>query len=74
MSDSAKSKSEEKVDTIPEKHLELPDGAAFTSRSPKVDILEMIAISERYLPIVNGQPDFVERKIREAITVPFSLR
>lgn len=73
MSESPKSKHEALVHALISSPLELPDGSSFSSVSVRMDIKEMVALSERYLPIVNSQPDFVERKIREAIDAPFIL-
>lgn len=38
-----------------------------------MDLLQMIAASEMYLSILNSRPDFKERKMREAFSVPFEL-
>ena len=73
MSESPRSKSEELVHTLLVSPLELPDGASFASIPGTVDIKEMITLSERYLPIINSRPDFIETKIREALDVPFVL-
>jgi hypothetical protein len=73
MNKSPKSKSEALVHDLLANPLELPDGEFFSSVAPKLDAKEMFALSERYLPIINARPDFIERKIREAFDVPFSL-
>jgi hypothetical protein len=51
----------------------LPDGSAFTSQSVKVGISEIIALSQKLLPISNSRPDFIERKKAAAIPVGFTL-
>lgn len=73
MDESSKSKGEEIARKLLEDPLELPDGAGFCSVRPKMAILQMVAISEKYLPILNAQPDFIEKKRKLAFGVPFSL-
>jgi hypothetical protein len=73
MGDCQKSNNNHIAQKLPSNHLELPDGAAFASSAPKMDVLQMIVASEVYLPILNSRPDFEERKIREAFSVPFEL-
>jgi hypothetical protein len=73
MSDSFRSKADELVEGLLKNPLEFPDGAEFASIAVPLDIKQMVALCERYLPILNSQPDFVERKKREAIREPFVL-
>jgi hypothetical protein len=73
MSDSRQSKKTETVTESPSTLLTLPDGSSFTSQSVKVDIKEIIALSEKLLPISNSRPDFIERKKSSAIPVRFVL-
>lgn len=73
MNESPKSKHEELLHSLLAIRLDFPDGAAFSSVQLKVRVEEMLALSERYLPISNARPDFVAKKIREAIDAPFSL-
>lgn len=53
--------------------LELPDGTGFASVAVKPGIRDMIALSETFLPIINAQPDFKEKKKGEAFDEPFVL-
>lgn len=73
MSESDNSKNRESTDSAIRDPLDLPDGTGFVAVTPRVDIQEMIAMSERYLPILNSRPDFVEKKKRSSIDVPFEL-
>lgn len=73
MSESPNSKSDKFLDDLIHNPLELPDGASFVSVGSKVTIQQMIALSEKHLPALNSQPDFIEKKIKMAINVPFSF-
>jgi hypothetical protein len=53
--------------------IRLPDGACFASESVKVNITEILALSEKLLPISNSRPDFIDRKKATAIPVPLVL-
>ncbi len=67
------SKGDALVQSLLANPLDLPVERSFSSVAPKLDAQEMAALSERYLPMTNARPDFVERKIRESFDVPFSL-
>ena len=73
MNESPKRNGDEIARSLMEEPLELPDGTAFSAVAPKMTVLEMIALSERYLPILNSRPDFVEKKRKAAFGVPFTL-
>ena len=73
MSESPNSKSNKPTDDLLSNPLELPDGALFVSVAAKLPIQQMIALSENQLPTLNSQPDFIEKKRKMAINVPFSL-
>jgi hypothetical protein len=73
MSDSRQSKKAETVTESPSTLLNLPNGSSFTSQSVKVEIKEIIDLSEKLLPISNSRPDFIERKKSSAIPVRFVL-
>jgi hypothetical protein len=73
MSDSRQSKIAEAVAELLDAPVNLPNGSAFASQSVKVDISEIIALSEKLLPISNSRPDFIERKKSTAIPVRFTL-
>jgi hypothetical protein len=73
MSDSLNSSNNQIAQRLLSDYLDLPDGSGFASCGPKMDPLLMIVASEVYLPILNSRPDFKERKIREAFSVPFEL-
>lgn len=73
MSASSESKTDDLVQRLLANPLHLPDGKSFVSATPKLDVRQMIALSEKYLSIINSQPDFVEKKKRTAIDVPFVL-
>jgi hypothetical protein len=72
MSDSSNSTSEQIVKLIGEP-LNLPDGSCFVSDAPTVPILQMIALSEKFLPILNSHPDFIEKRKKLAIKEAFFL-
>lgn len=73
MSDSRQSKTAEAVAESPSPLLNLPNGSSFVSQNVKVDLREIIALSEKLLPIANSRPDFIERKKSSAIPVRFVL-
>jgi hypothetical protein len=73
MSDSQQSKIAEAVAELLGAPVNLPNGSAFASQSVKVGISEIIALSEKLLPISNSRPDFIERKKSTAIPVRFTL-
>lgn len=73
MNDSRRSKIAEAVAQLLDAPVNLPNGSSFTSQSVKVDISEIIALSERLLPMSNARPDFIERKRSSAIPVRFVL-
>lgn len=73
MSESKKSQGDEIARKLLDNSLELPDGTGFSSIAPKMTVQEMVALSERYLPILNSQPDFIEKKRKAAFGVPFVL-
>jgi hypothetical protein len=73
MSDSRQSKKADTGTEPPSTLLNLPNGSSFVSQRVNVDIKEIIALSERLLPISNSRPDFIERKKSSAIPVRFVL-
>ena len=73
MSDSRQSKIAEAVTKLLDAPATLPNGSSFGSQSVKVDIKEIIALSERLLPIANARPDTIERKRSSAIPARFVL-
>lgn len=73
MNDSFESRANQIVHRLLEEPLEFPDGSGFSSTTVPLDIKQMIALCEKYLPILNSQPDFIERKKREAIRESFIL-
>jgi hypothetical protein len=73
MNGSASSKSDDIVRRLLDDPLELPDGTGFSAIPAQCSIKEIVAISERYLPLVNSHPEFVERKMRSVIDEPFAL-
>lgn len=73
MSDSQKKSGDEIARSLIQEPLELPDGQGFSSIGPKMSVAEMVALSERYRPILNSAPDFIEKKRRAAFGVLFAL-
>jgi hypothetical protein len=73
MSDSRQSKKAETVTESPSTLLNLPNGSSFASQRVEVDIKEIIALSEKLLPISNSRPNFIEIKKSSAIPVRFVL-
>jgi hypothetical protein len=73
MSDSQNSNSNDIAQRLLSDPLDLPDGAGFVSSVPRMDLLQMIKVSELYLPILNSRPDYKEQKMRKAFSVPFEL-
>ncbi len=73
MSESQKPSGDEIARRLIENPLELPDGTGFSAVVPNMSVKEMVALSERYLPILNSQPDFIEKKRKAAFGVPFIL-
>jgi hypothetical protein len=53
--------------------ISLPDGSRFSSTPIKLTIYEMIALSERYLPILNSDPNFESKRRETAFDKPFVL-
>ena len=72
MSESSNSRNEQ-LKTLLNDPLHLPDGSSFSSATPKMTAEQMISLSERLLPLVNSQPDFIEKRKRLAIDKPFVL-
>jgi hypothetical protein len=73
MSESQKPSGDEIARRLIEDPLELPDGTGFSAVAPTLSVEEMVALSEKYLPILNSQPDFIEKKRKSAFGVPFVL-
>ena len=73
MNDSRPSKIADAVAKLLDAPANLPNGSSCTSLSVKVDISEIIALSERLLPLSNSRADFIERKKASAIPVRFVL-
>lgn len=80
MSGSQRSKTAESILELLNTPIVLPDGSSV--KSPKAsrasppsmtDAKEIIELSERLLPILNARPDFIDRKKRSVIPVPFVL-
>jgi hypothetical protein len=72
MSESSNLKNEQ-IRNLLDNPLHLPDGESFVSATPRVPVQQMIALSEKLLPLVNSQPDFIETRKRLAIDEPFVL-
>lgn len=73
MTESHDSKNKGAMSAVSLAPMEFPSGVSVVSTPPKIDLQEMIALSERYLPMLNAHPDFVEKKKRSVINVPFVL-
>ena len=74
MSESQRSSNQDTgIESLLKDPISLPDGSQFSSTPMKLTIHEMIALSERYLPILNSDPNF-ELKRRETVFYkPFVL-
>jgi hypothetical protein len=72
MSESSNSRNE-RLKSLINDPLHLPDGASFSSATPRLPAQQMIDLSEKLLPLVNSQPDFIEKRKRLAIEEPFVL-
>ena len=74
MSESQRSSNQDTgIESLLKDPISLPDGSQFSSTPMKLTIHEMIALSERYLPILNSGPNF-ELKRRETVFYkPFVL-
>ena len=74
MSESQRSSNQDTgIESLLKDPISLPDGSQFSSTPMKLTIHEMIALSERYLPILNSEPNF-ELKRRETVFYkPFVL-
>lgn len=53
--------------------ISLPDGSQFSSTPIKLTVHDMIALSERYLPILNSDPNFESKRRETAFEKPFVL-
>jgi hypothetical protein len=72
MSESSNSR-DERLKSLIKNPLRLPDGASFSSATPKMPAQQMIGLSEKLLPLLNSQPDFIEKRKRLALDKPFVL-
>ena len=58
---------------LPRSKLNLPPGAGFRSKRPRLSVEQVIEYSELFLPILNAQPDCEERRLRTKCRVPFRI-
>jgi hypothetical protein len=72
MSESSNSRNE-RLKSLINDPLHLPDGASFSSATPRLPAQRMIHLSEKLLPLLNSQADFIEKRKRLAIDEPFIL-
>ena len=73
MKNSAESKVPEWVQSLLESPLVLPEDDTFHSVPAQVSFEQILALSEKYLPVVNSRPDFVEMKLARQFNEPFVL-
>jgi hypothetical protein len=74
MSDSPKSPNHDTgIESLLRDPISLPDGSQFSSTPIKLTIHEIIALSERYLPILNSDPNFEVKRRETAFDKPFVL-
>jgi hypothetical protein len=53
--------------------LELPDGSDFVSRHVTLPIDQVLEACEAQLPLVNSDPEFEQKRLRDKVDVPFEL-
>jgi hypothetical protein len=61
------------IESLLKDPISLPDGSKFSSTPIQLTIHEMIALSERYLPILNSDPDFESKRRETGFDNPFVL-
>jgi|tagenome__1003787_1003787.scaffolds.fasta_scaffold18443490_2 hypothetical protein len=53
--------------------LDLPDGSDFVSRHVTLPIDQVLEACEAQLPLVNSDPEFEQKRLRDKVDVPFEL-
>ncbi len=53
--------------------LNLPDDPEFVSESPKLTWAQFIELSERQLPYILSQSDFIQKKLERKFDEPFKF-